>query len=478
MATGGYSANWVKAGGAYVEIGTDNKPFDVGLDHAAKRLKAFGASAVAIGARLAGVGLGIGAGLVAAAVSFADAGSKLADMSQRTGDTAANLSAIGFAAQQSGSDIETLEGGLSKMSATIAGAIGGEKAAVKLLHDLGLSAAMLKGKLPTEQLAMFADKIAAIKDNSVKVDMTKAIFGKSGTQLLPLLNQGAAGIAELTAEARKLGLVMSDEDVAAADAFGDSIDRLKASVGAVVNRIGAQLAPILNRVADYLTTAAGKVSRFVAENQGLVMGAGIAAVALVGLGGALITVGAAATLAGVALTGLGVVVAVLTSPFTLVALAIGGALAALVHFTGIGRGLIDSLGLRFDKLLEKVKTVGVAIETALGTRKGVTNRNAVERNWDRMGLTEEQKQEKRQGLGWVIEDKAKAAVAETQQSISAMRPSFAANSRFSAGAASSIAGAVNAQRDIPAATLAAINKLVGLTEKLVKSGPVVVTEMS
>ena len=199
--------------------------------------------------------------------SFADTGSALDDMSQRTGDTASNLSAIGYAAKQSGSDLESLEGGLSKMSGTIAGAIAGEKASVKLLDDLGLKASDLECKLPIEQLAMFADKIAGISDNDTKIDMVKSIFGKSGTALIPLLNEGSAGIGALTAEAEKLGLVMSDKDASAAAALGDSFDKLTGAAGAIVTKIGGALAPALSGIADYLTEVAAAVGKFVCENQ-------------------------------------------------------------------------------------------------------------------------------------------------------------------------------------------------------------------
>ena len=46
------------------------------------------------------------------------------------------------------------------------------------------------------------------------------LFGKSGTSLLPML----ADMGELQAEFRKKGLGMSAEDVAAAEAYGDTLE--------------------------------------------------------------------------------------------------------------------------------------------------------------------------------------------------------------------------------------------------------------
>ena len=282
--------------------------------------------------------------------SFADTGSALDDMSQRTGDTASNLSAIGYAAKQSGSDLESLEGGLSKMSGTIAGAIAGEKASVKLLDDLGLKASDLECKLPIEQLAMFADKIAGISDNDTKIDMVKSIFGKSGTALIPLLNEGSAGIGALTAEAEKLGLVMSDKDASAAAALGDSFDKLTGAAGAIVTKIGGALAPALSGIADYLTEVAAAVGKFVSENQGLVIGVGAAAVGLVALGVAVTGIGVVASVVGTAIGLLAGAVAFLASPIGIAVAAIGG---ILVGGNQLGFGmsywidLVGKLGISF-----------------------------------------------------------------------------------------------------------------------------------
>ena len=102
----GGKASDVKAGGASVTIGADDSPLKSVLTGAEKRLWAFGAAARAVGAGLAGIGIGLGTGLLAAAKSFADSGSALDDMAQRTGESAQNLSEIGYAAKLSGSSIE------------------------------------------------------------------------------------------------------------------------------------------------------------------------------------------------------------------------------------------------------------------------------------------------------------------------------------------------------------------------------------
>lgn len=360
----------VKAGGASVKINADSTAFSAVLGAAEKRLKAFGSNAMAMGAKLGGIGLALGAGLLGAVKSFADSGSALEDMSQRTGDTASNLSAIGYAAKQSGTDIEALEGGLGKMASTVAGAIGGEKAAVKLLNDLGLKAGDLKGKLPTEQLAIFADKIAGISDNDTKIDMVKSIFGKSGTALIPLLNEGSAGIGALTAEAEKLGLVMSDADAAGAAKLGDAFDKLTGAAGGIVNKIGSALAPAISGVVDYLIDATAAVSKFIGENKMLVVGIGIGVAALTAVGGALIGVGVLAYATGLAIGALGAVVGFLTSPFGIAIAVIAGLIAI---GTQLGFGLAEWADLAKYMGDQFLSVFGGVLSTVKKTIGGIVN---------------------------------------------------------------------------------------------------------
>jgi len=98
----------IRAGAAYVELYTKDSRMVKGLQAAEKKLKAFGEGITSIGTRLAGLGAGVVTPLIGAAKVFSDMGGDLADMSQRTGVSVEALSELGFAAEQSGSDMETL----------------------------------------------------------------------------------------------------------------------------------------------------------------------------------------------------------------------------------------------------------------------------------------------------------------------------------------------------------------------------------
>src|SRR5207237_488386 len=141
-----------------------------------------------------------------AVLKFAESGDQIAKMARRTGVSAEALSELGFAAEQSGQNIDVLEQTLKKMQKTIGGAElkSGEAAGLtsfegKLAH-LGLTISDLKDLAPDQQFESIADRIAAIPDPTQRAAAAMEIFGKSGTALLPLMEKGAAGIRALRQE--------------------------------------------------------------------------------------------------------------------------------------------------------------------------------------------------------------------------------------------------------------------------------------
>jgi uncharacterized protein with PhoU and TrkA domain len=87
-------------------------------------------------------------------------------------------------------------------------------------------------------------------DGPAKVALALRIFGKSGEQLIPFLNEGAAGIAELMARAEELGLTISQETAAAADQFNDSLNDLKQVSVGLAYQFTASLLPALNALVE------------------------------------------------------------------------------------------------------------------------------------------------------------------------------------------------------------------------------------
>lgn len=193
----------------------------------------------------------------AAVTSFLQVGSAYDDMAQRTGVAVEALSTLSYAAKLSDTSIESLQGALMKQAKFMGELRSGSAAAAQTLAELGLSASQMLAMSPEQQFLAFADAIAAIPDASQRASAAMGVFGKSAGELLPLLNEGADGIAKMQQEAIDLGLQMSGDTAESAAKAADSIDALFAVVKATAVQVGSAFAPALTLLANILSSLIG-----------------------------------------------------------------------------------------------------------------------------------------------------------------------------------------------------------------------------
>jgi hypothetical protein len=329
------SAGAVKAGGVFVEIGADPAKFFAALKGVNKSIASIGKAMTSAGIRMSAIGAGAVGPIFASAAAFASVGSTLSDMSKRTGVAAESLSVLKFAAEQTGTDIAGTESALKKMQKAIFDAGSGSKEAADAFATVGLSVADMAGLSADQQLGKVADGLAAIKDPGARAAASMQIFGKAGTDILPMLEGGSAGMEAFAAEAKRLGLIMDSETAAKADSLGDAIDSVSASMKMAFIQIGAAVAPMLTELAHGLAAIAAEAGRFITKNQQFVSTVLKSGAALFVIGGAVTGVGHSlkSLSEGISLTvkGFGLFSA-LASPVLLVAAGIGVAVVALYKF--------------------------------------------------------------------------------------------------------------------------------------------------
>ena len=190
------------------------------------------------------------------AVDYADA---MSDMSQRVGQSVESLTAMGYAAQFSGTSIDTYAAGVEKLSNNMVSAADGNAAAVKMFAQLGVSATDNTGKLRDSKDVFLdvADAVAGIQSPAEKTAVVMDIFGKSaGPELLQMLNQGKGGIEALTAEAQAMGAVLSTETAEQAGQFNDALDRAKIASNGLFLSMARELLPVINNFSNKAQNAA------------------------------------------------------------------------------------------------------------------------------------------------------------------------------------------------------------------------------
>lgn len=116
-----------------------------------------------------------------------------------------------------------------------------------------LEAAIKRGVEPTiEGIGTLADEYNAIQDPIAKTKFLMDKFGKSGADLAPLMEKGAAGIKALGDEAVNTGLVLSQDSVDAAREYELSVDALSDASAGYFTLLAQDGIPILTDINNAL----------------------------------------------------------------------------------------------------------------------------------------------------------------------------------------------------------------------------------
>jgi len=190
-------------------------------------------------------GSAIVGGLSAVVKKAIDAGDELFNMQAKTGIAANALIGIGNAAKLADVDVATLGKGLTKFNVNLVKAAEGNEDLARKFQALGVSVKDSNGQVvPADKaLKQIADRFADMPDGAQKAAAAVALFGKSGTDLIPLLNEGAASMEKFT---YKVG----DDFAARSDLFNDTITTFGIKVQGFGMELTDALLPALQSILE------------------------------------------------------------------------------------------------------------------------------------------------------------------------------------------------------------------------------------
>lgn len=199
-----------------------------------------------------------GAAMAGAVRVAANYGDEIANLSERTGLAAGELSRLAYAAKLSDTSTEALGKGVGYLSNLIVAAANGAKESVSKFEKFGITVRNTDGTVRSagDVLGDLADVFSRMPDGPEKTAIAIDFFGKRlGQELIPLLNQGRAGLKAMGDEAERLGLVLSDAEAKAAAEFNDNLDRMAALAKSVGVNVGGILIPAINEYLGKLSAA-------------------------------------------------------------------------------------------------------------------------------------------------------------------------------------------------------------------------------
>lgn len=209
------------------------------------------------GAIVAAAGLVIEkfAEMTKAAIDFGD---QLNDMAERWGIATNELSGMAYAAQLADTSLEGLTTGFRKLGKSMEEAKDPTSEQAELFEQMGVSVKNADGSLRDVNDVMLdvADVFKDLPNGIEKANLAIRLFGKSGVDLIPYLNQGAEGIRKMKQEAEEFGVIWKPEQAAQAGEFNDNLDRMALAVKGLFTQIAQGLLPTLLTLSEAIIASA------------------------------------------------------------------------------------------------------------------------------------------------------------------------------------------------------------------------------
>ena len=192
--------------------------------------------------------------LVGMVTKSSETADRIDKLSAKTGLSKQAFQEWDYVLGQNGIEIEKMQTGMKTLTANMDSAISGNENMASAFDSLGVSITNADGSMRGQEETMndVILKLADMPNGTEKARLATELFGKAGVELMPMLNNGAAGIEELKERSHELGLVMSDEAVNAGVVFGDTLDDVKDSLGMVATKVGSEVMPIAQKMLDWV----------------------------------------------------------------------------------------------------------------------------------------------------------------------------------------------------------------------------------
>lgn len=221
--------------------------YTAGLDkaekEAAKRAKAI---ENAFDTAATGVGIAFGAMAAAAAGAFAvisngiEKAASFQDIADMTGGSAEGFANFAVSAKVAGVEMSDLASASVKLTKSLTGVDDESKAAGAALKALGINIEDFKNLRPDQQIEAVSAALGGFEEGAAKTAVALDLFGKSGANVLKFLKdyQEAGGAVK----------ILTDEQIKAADAYGDANARASAQLSLYVTAASTEFIPVFTAV--------------------------------------------------------------------------------------------------------------------------------------------------------------------------------------------------------------------------------------
>ena len=175
--------------------------------------------------------------LIVETANYAD---QIGDLAEKWGFTTREIQEFDYWATMNGTTLDSLLTGMR-------GLVNQAEAGSNAFDKLGVSVRNTDGSLK-DQKTLFLETIDALQkiDNQTERNALQfEVFGRAGIDLGQIINRDSSELAQLSQEAENLGIILSDNTIAMAGNFNDTLDQIKLSFKSIFAELvaGGENAP-------------------------------------------------------------------------------------------------------------------------------------------------------------------------------------------------------------------------------------------
>lgn len=221
-----------------------------GAQAAVDKLEQFSAS----GAAAVTVVGGLVSALAKSTIDMSKTADDLLTLSTQTGLTTEQLQEFEYASELVDVSTDTLHGSLVKLTNNMQTAATGTGSAAEAFKKLHVKVSDSSGKLKDnyEVFLKTIDALGKMKNETERDALAMDIFGRSATDLNPLIEAGSGRLKELAEQAHEVGYVTDNETWQSLGRLNDALEKLDKQGDAVKRSFAEALLPIITAFAEAL----------------------------------------------------------------------------------------------------------------------------------------------------------------------------------------------------------------------------------
>ena len=184
--------------------------------------------------------------------SSLDSIDKISKLSRTLGISVRDLRKLEYAADLSGLSVDTVSRAVRNLNRVMVDFQGGTGDAKDAFDALGITSDDLNAVMGDQfkVLELLADRFERVENSAVRSSIAQDLFGGRASEMLLVLEEGADGLAQISDEAERFGLLLSARAAKGVEDANDSFTRLFALLKGFRDQVTAALAPALENVVN------------------------------------------------------------------------------------------------------------------------------------------------------------------------------------------------------------------------------------